>query len=78
MIAQREADIAFSHGLLVLVHVALEKSRDGAFSLGVKITMSLAHTVEYSPTFFLEQIIVSVKPMEEVYMETVVERIGWI
>ena len=40
--------------------------------------MSLAHTVEYSPTFFLEQVIVTVKPMEEVYMETVVERIGWI
>ena len=40
--------------------------------------MPLAHTVEDAPALFLEQIVVTLEPVEEIYMEAVVEGIGRI
>ena len=78
VIAQRQTDISLAHRLLILIHVALQESGDVAFSLCIEVAMSLAHAVEDAPTLLLEQVVVAVEPMEEVYVEAVVECIGRI
>ena len=40
--------------------------------------MAFTYTIEYTPTLLLKQVVIAIKPMEEINMETVVESISRI
>src|SRR5574344_2843090 len=67
--------ISFTFCVLIFTHIALKEVGYITFTFNIEIAMSLAHTIQNTPTLFLKKIIISIEPVEEIHMEAFIESI---